>query len=364
MMKLKATTTALSYAATGVVIGLVGHSLQQQVWQATSDPIREACTSVAYKSMQDFVEGSGLRAYDTQFGLVLGDPVVCTTTQQLYQYIQEGSIAGLLLTGLKLLLQVPVTMTVVIEAGRQDNRGILLWPTLVSLLCYCLGTSVVFPSFWVVCYCLLGDNHYHNFESGATDFSRGPLALLVSLPSAVLFLMTIYLDAESEAWSICAALMGSPLLPLLPLAAWTLRPPEEVSNKEAILSAKTVATNYAILAGLSFFGWIGILLAYSTSYGITDFGKFWTEIWFSPAVRALLVEVWTLSLAWMALIASRSEWSACEALLLAPLVGPGAAVAIELASLELEKYSIPDAPVRVVAGNGNSSSKKKKKKKQ
>ena len=33
-MRIKATTTALSYAAAGVIIGLVGHSLQQQVWQA------------------------------------------------------------------------------------------------------------------------------------------------------------------------------------------------------------------------------------------------------------------------------------------------------------------------------------------
>lgn len=349
-MRIQTTTTSLCCAAASIAVGLVG-------WQMkTPSPssIVEACTAtgISYHSMEDFVQQTGYQPYNSQAGLVLGDSYTCILTQRLYQ----ATAAELVLLGTKLLWHLLVMTITVIEAGRQGNRGLLLWPTLFGILYYCFGTSVVFPSFWVPSYCLLG-----NTSGGSTDGKRGPIALLISLPPILCFAITILCPKESSLWNTSAAWIASPAMALLPLACWKLTPPKDeepiVATKDTISSAKSVATTYAVVFGISFVGWIAALSTYLTKYGLLEWESFWTE-----GDPAIAVEIASLWLGCMILLVSRSEWGSLEAVCLAPLVGPGAAIAVELAALELEKYSIP-IEIQPAATTTTARSKKKKKKK-
>lgn len=368
MVKIKTTTTSLCYAAASVVVGLVARS---KLAQQPLGPIVETCTSIDYKDMADFVDRTGYQPYDRRFGCILGDALVCIVTQQLY----SSTTTNYILTALKLLLQLPVMTITVIEAGRQGNQGLLLWPTLLSLLYYCLGTSVIFPSLWVASYCLVGNNnnHYNNLEGGATELKRGPAALLIALPSVLLFAMASHLS-----WA--PGLLGSPLLALLPLTCWSLKAPEdEVSSKDAIVSAKTIATTYAVMGMVSFLGWMGMIYTFVANYYYPSAtsdneendssSSPWLLFW-NDANPSLLIEIGALAMGWMLFLASRSTLSALEALLLTPFVGPSAAIAGELAALELEKYTIPMPQQQAAAAassnhhnNNNNTTKRKKKKK-
>ena len=77
-----------------------------------------------------------------------------------------------------------------------------------------------------------------------------------------------------------------------------------------------------------------------TTYG-TDYNLLLDDLWFDahPSVQFMTIDATVL---WMGLIlhiGSRSLQHMAEALFLTPIFGPGAAPAMALASMELERYA-------------------------
>ena len=249
------------------------------------------------------------------------------------------------------LLQLLATVVTVTEAGRQGNRGILLFPTLMGFLYYGFGMSTMFPALWVSSYCLLGGPINHLGGVVNVLRARMGLGLWVGLPGTILSALVLKMDPGTRLWKICAGLLGSPLLTMLPLICWGLRPPELFSSKYAVQSAKAVAFSFGVAGGIAFLGWLYTAYLFISNYG-SDLGRFWNDVWAEadPTIQSLSVDVMALWLAFMVHIASRNSLSAMEALLFLPFLGPGASCALELATMELERFSVPanthDGPLK------------------
>jgi len=400
---------SICYAITAIAIGLGVRYLHQHViWihdknDKNQNPIVTACTSVEFDSMTTFCQQTGMVPYAQNLGLVLFNPWVCIVTQQLYNYVvdtqqqqqqQYFPMVRMLFVN-KVGLQFLITVMTVTEAGRQHNRSILLYPTVMEIGYYLFGSgmSVVFPILWVSSYCLWGyGNPFHFYQQaqdvdgssnteigvvgiggdGMVNLSRARLGLgiWVGLPRVVLSVLAFKLDPNhSKLWKFCTGLLGSPLLALLPLVGWTLQPSPPhpmTSQATAVQSAKAVATGYGIVGGICFLGWIYTTYLLITHYyyynnigdgggdGDGDGGSnlwqlFWNNAWAKwnsaePSHQSLFVDVVALWLALILHISYRNIWSALEALLLLPFFGPGAACAMELATLEVERFSVPIEP--------------------
>lgn len=351
---------SIGYATTAISIGVGVYYLQQQV--ISSNPIAAACTSIQYASMEEFRQKTGYESYDTGLGLVLFNPWVCISTQKLYEIVSTSAAVGPILLVCRAMLQFLATVVTITEAGRQGNRGILLYPTLIRSLCFCFGSSIAFPAVWVSSCCLLGGPI--NQDGGVVNLLRARIGLgvWIALPQIIFTIMVLTVDTQRGIWKLCAGLLGSPILPLLPLVCWgRLLPPQLISSKDAIQSAKAVAFSFGVAGGIAFLGWIYVSYLFVTNYG-ADLGRFWNDVWSSagPTTQALFVDAVAMCAALLVHIASRYSLSAVEALLLMPFIGPGAACALELATVELERFSVP-ANADIVTPESRSKSSKIKK---
>jgi hypothetical protein len=303
----------------------------QAVTKETFDPIIAACTSKEYATMDDFVQQTGYRAYDTEVGFVVLNPYICLTTQFLYQ-LRQVSPAGMMVWYATILTSLPVSVAMTIEAGRQGNRGLLLYPTIVSILLTVLGISVVFPALWVPAYCIWG-----NPSGGYISTTRARLAFPMTIPTVVLSVLVFSVAPDSNLWALLAGIMLGPLPAMLPLVLWGLGPPLGMSKEEKVISTETCAFAYAFAGVVALIGWFYLAYTYASQYG-TDYEQFWNDIWAQadPAVKFMAIDAAILWVGLILHIATRSFGSMLEALLFSPFFGPGGACALALASNEMD----------------------------
>ena len=334
------TTSNISYicAAISFAAGAGAFYMTQAVTKETFDPIVTACMSASsYSSMEEFVNATGYHAYDENAGLIVLNPLVCLLTQFLFQLTEQEPI-GPMVWYCTLLILMPMSVLITIEAGRQHNRGFILYPTLFSFLIVILGASVIFPALWVPAYCIWNNTTTTNAgQRGFVSITRARLAFPMTLPFVMFSILVFHWDTHTDLWKFSAGMLVGPVLASMPLLLWGLGPPLGMSKEEQVISTETCAFAYAFAGILGLIGWFYLGYTYAIKYG-TDYEPFLNELWqdANPSVKFMVVDTVVLWIGMMLLIASKSLASFIEALLFTPFFGPGAACALALASNEMD----------------------------
>ena len=346
--------TNLIFAALSVALGAGTFVKTQAVTKDFFEPVLAACLSKNYTSVDDFCLQTGYHAYNPSVGFVLLDPFVCAITQFLYT-LAESYPAGLLTWGAITLVGLPVTVLTTLEAGRQGNRGLLRYPTLVGLLQQVLGISVVIPLLWVPAYCWGASN-----PQGSVALTRARASFPLALTFVIAFLLIFVLleDTQSYGWTLCAGILGGPVISLPALLLWFVGPPpvDTTTQQDALRSAEAAALSYGLAGLVALLGWFYLMYVVLTTYG-TDTETLWKDVWAETTgvVQFATIDAVVLWVALVLHIGSRSLRSCGEAILFTPFFGPGAACAMALASLELN-----EAPVPTTIADSRSSEQKKK----
>jgi len=350
-------TSSIIFSTLGLATGVWAMLKTQEVTKPLFEAvIMPACMSASknYETMEDFVSQTGMVAYEPRLGVVVMEVFVCMITQFLEMLTRpENDPVGLIAWLTTMLLAIPATIVMILEAGRQGNRGLILWPTLMGMLAQLLGISVVFPALVVPAYCLgrppkiklLTNKGPIEQQQGSVAVTRARMSLLMALPGVVLSaLVFLILDKQSYAWTFCVGLLGGPLLPCMCLILWVVPPPNAIMPRVDIVeSGKTAAMSFGFGGMLAVLGWIYLIFVAVKAY-VFDYQGLWQDLWAgpdaSPAVRFMTIDAGILYVGLILHIGSRSLSSMVEALLLTPFFGPAAACCMALAANEKENIPL------------------------
>ena len=341
--------TSMACALLGFGCGAWAFYKTQQVTGPMFEPIMAACTNHANgsgdtrTSMEDFVNATGYHAYDPHAGLQIGNGFVCMITQFLLM-LQQQEPVGVIMFGLTVSTALPAGIMIALEAGRSGNRGLLLYPTLVGLLIQVLGVSVVFPALWVPCHCFWGD------LDGLVSIKRANLSTLLAFPglfwTSFAILMFLVLDADDSMWTLCAGIVGGPIICFPLLLLWNAGPPTQnlLTVEEIRETGRATARAYGAVGMVAVVGYIYLLTTAIMAY--FDLGlevglkTFWDDVsWTSskahPAVVFMTVDAVILYVGLLCAIGHKSLSAVGEAIAMTLFFGPGGACAMALAGLAL-----------------------------
>lgn len=291
--------------------------------------IHEALTNMA-PALEPLKEecALGTSPFDPRVGFWVFESFVCILTQftaDLVDHYPEGYLCW----GLTINCGLPAFVLIGIESGR--NKGsILSLPTAWFILFQLIGVSVAFPLLWVPYYALRGNDD--NPVSGA----RARLSLVMGLPYVILTILTYcVLDRSSPAWLTMAGILSGPAVALGALLL--MLTPKPSYDDDGMAGRKASALTYAVSGVIALVWWCHFLYVGFSEYG---FNLMAIDINASPFVKFMGMDAGVLWIALLIHIASRSSMQQMmEAIIATPFFGPGSAVAMVLASIEVEKIS-------------------------
>lgn len=158
----------------------------------------------------------------------------------------------------------------------------------------------------------------------------------MTLPIVILTFLVFSVSTESYVWTASAGVLGGPLLAMMGLALWTDKSITAEANPENIVRCSgSIQKAYSMLALVSFVLWTFLIAVAYQSYQFR-LHELWRDIWIEagPSVAFMTIDTGVLYLAVLLNIAYQSEWRAIKALVMTPLVGPGAACCMVLKDLE------------------------------
>ena len=287
----------------------------------------------------------------------LGGWLVCMITQFIYRLTQNGP-AGFIAWTTTIVASIPLGMLMSVESGRSGAKGPVLYPTIIGLLAQFLGISVSFPVIWVPSYLLLGGS-----RTGAVPSLRPYVAVYLLPPIIALTYLAFNLDPASYEWTLTAGTLGGPLLPMLSLLLWRLKPkaaadvtPEDVS-RGAIASSNC----YLIVSFVSMAVWGTVLRAIREEYGLSS-DAMKAGLWFDadPSVRFMVIDAVVLFACALAYVASVDPIDSVAALLISPIIGPGASVGLMLWGHERLRDGKVKAALKIASEQKQIQAKKKK----
>ena len=334
----KITLRQAGFALTSFVLGAWAFYKVNAVSGPAFEPILAACTNPDYKeSMDKFVSKTGYHAYEPLAGLKVFEVLVCLITQFLLE-LRMTYPAGLL-TWVGVLLSAQLNAVLAIaEAGRNGARGYIRYSVFAGLLAQVIGLSVVVPLLWVPAYTLGRGN-------GPISTRRAAAFIPNILPGCILTLLAFSLDTTSYAWTVCAGILGGPVLALFPAFLWTDKPPAVVTKENIRASISSVQKAYTFVTILGTIEWIYLVYVVYDSYGSAgSFGdimvKLWSEIWIdaNASVAFMTIDTIVLYIALLLVVAYQSFGKVAKAIILTPLMGPAAA-SLVLRELEETRYS-------------------------
>jgi len=336
----KITPKQLGFALTSFVLGVWAFITVSAISGPAFEPIIAACSNPDYKgNMDEFVTQSGYHAYEPMVGLKLFELLVCITTQFIFE-LNQTFPAGVVTWGGLILVVQTVAVLCTIEAGRKGARGFIRYSILFGLLGQLFGISVVFPMLWVPAYILGRGN-------GPISKRRIHACIPLSLPGIGLTLAVFGADTDSYAWTVCAGMLGGPVVPLVSGVLWTDVPTVSPNNETIQASITSVKKLYRIAAIMSAVGYYILIYivygAYASEGGGGGFGtilgRLWSDIWTdaNPSVAFMTIDTVVLYLGVLLLVAYQDTEKAFKAIVLTPLFGPAAA-SLVLAELEETRY--------------------------
>ena len=158
------------------------------------------------------------------------------------------------------------------------------------------------------------------------------------IPAIILTWIVFTASTDSYLWTLCAGILGGPILALSGLVLFfdkssTIEPTKE--NVER--SSKLIGTVYYILTPVGAFFWWCLMNVTYQMYGLS-LSSVWNDLWVNagPSVAFMTIDTGVLYLGVILYIAYHNEIKALKALALTPVVGPGASCCFVMKELESE----------------------------
>ena len=329
------TARQIIFAATSFVIGVWAFIKVNSISGPAFEPIIAACTNSDFTSPEEFAAKTGYHVYEPKVGFGAFNMLVCLITQFLLE-LRETPPAGLLVWGGVIVVSLPVAISSTMNAGRKGVRGPCRYPTICGILYQLLGISVIYPMIYVPAYIFSGAK----FGTPVTR-NRMVFAVLSIIPSIILTYLVFTADTNEYVWTCAAGILGGPGLVLFGLIMYTDKSASLVATNEEITKCNNAIQKvYSFTAVVSFVGWACLVAVAYESYGLA-LDKLWNDIWVEagPSVGFMTIDTGVLFLGVLLFIGYEDGLKALKAVLLTPLVGPGASCCMVLKELENEATS-------------------------
>ena len=320
------------YALSSFLLGIWTFVKVSAISGPVFEPIIAACTNPDI-SVDDFASKTGYHAYEPMVGFKVFNVLVCLITQFLLE-LRQTYPAGILTWGGIMVVALPTTVITIHEAGRSGAWGLIRYPIITGLLSQLLGVSVIFPLIWIPSY-IFGEGT----RGGSLTNYRIVCSALLSLPAIILTAIVFSAPTDSYLWTICAGILGGPILALSSAILWKDASSSLPATAQNIKRSSRATKNvYTLLMFVGFVGWLVWVAIFYKSYG-TSMGDLWNDIWIDAtgAVAFMTIDTGVLYIGLLIFIAYRgSELKALKALLLTPVLGPATACCLVLKEFEDE----------------------------
>ena len=347
-------------AAISAALGIFAFVQCQIQTKEMFEPQLEYCTNGAdsYAASNKVKGPIQLAGYDAMaHEPKLGGFFACLITQFIYR-LTQNSPAGFISWTTTIVASIPLGMLMSLESGRSGAKGPVLYPTIIGLLAIVLGISVSFPVIWVPSYLLLGGS-----RTGAVPSLRPYVAVYLLPPIIALTYLAFNLDPASNEWTLTAGILGGPLLPMLSLLLWRLKPKAAADVTPQDVSRGAIASSncYLIVSFVSMAMWGTVLRAILGEYGLSS-DAMKAGLWFDadPSVRFMVIDAVVLFAGALAYVASVDPIDSVAALLISPIIGPGASVGLMLWGHERLRDGKVKAALKIASEQKQLKAKKKK----
>jgi hypothetical protein len=323
------TTKAIAYSIVSMALGVGAFYKTQSVTVPIFEPIMEACQNLEI-APEDFAAKTGYHRYDPTLGFGVLNVFVCLATQFFHQLTQHAP-AGTLALLTTVIVGLPMGVSITLEAGRKDAKGLVRYPIIMAFLYQIFGLSVIFPFLWVPSY-ILGRGE------GGLSTARIYVSIPMVVPGVVLSILILWLDADSDLWTTCAAILGGPTICCINCFMWPIRDPDPNDKVLAQKSAEASTLPYAVAGLMSLAGWLWLVFIVTIPhYGFHPMAIY-KDVWgeANPSVAFMMIDAVIVWMGMIVFIAYQKPQAGLEAIALSIMFGPGAGPALILAGLQMD----------------------------
>jgi hypothetical protein len=295
-------------AVLSVALALVTNYVLQSLIAEDFKLVVEKCSAGDYDGLDPFEP-------------MLGGTFVCIITP-FFRNIVRGP-SGFFVWGTIVTLFLVAEVHVMVESTREGTKGLLLSPFVVFVIGQFVGISVAFPLLWVPSFML--------WKRGtAYGFAEVHKILVIVLSAWVLALSALMFvfQVDTYYWTFTAGLVGGPFF-AFPLLLKHLVPLSLSSNGQA--SKATIVQTYDIVIVVATLVWMGSVASLIHEIGF-DASNLWDVMWnkTNSSVQFIQIDwiVWFLSL--LIIVGDENLRNVVQTMVLATLIGPGAATALAL----------------------------------
>ena len=305
MMSKRAILTILS-----LTLAVYTNLALQRITEENLRPVGEKCFAGDYQGLIPFEPW-------------LGGSFVCIVTTMFHGLttVPEGMFAWGGIT----TIYFPVATLVIVEASRTGVKGLLRYPLVIFIISQYIAVSVAFPLLWVPMYFFWGRGTTLGFTQTHVNFTDAA-GLFFFLVSMAFFT----LDNQTYAWTWITSLLGGPFFPIPYVVALFL--PSNSSDPKTSSTLIVNAYYAAALAGFMLWACAIFILVRNYQDAESILGALWTKTNFSVKIINLDWFVWFLSM--VLVLANESLVDGLQAIIIMPLVGPGASLSYLLARQE------------------------------
>lgn len=316
------TSKQIAFASASVILGAWAFKTVNEISGPAFEPIMGACMDTSVP-IEEFAEKTGYHTYEPMVGFGVFNVLVCLITQFLLE-LRETYPAGILTWGGVIVVAFPFGVASTIEAGRAGATGLIRYPLILGLLYQLFGISVMAPLLWVPAY-------IYGRGNGGVSVTRSIMSVPMSIPGLLLTACVFTLDTSSYLWTLAAGTLGGPGLPMVAILLWGDTPPTKATP--TTVSTAVWAYRATMIAAFLTYA-VLVYIAYIT-YG-TNVVALWEDVWTNagPSVAFMTIDTLVLFAGVCLHLAFRSTTAAMKAVVLTPLLGPGAACCLAMAELE------------------------------
>jgi len=316
-----------SFSLLGICLGLATLAVALPLVKDFMEPRSKAChrTDIAPGA---FAVDTGFQPYDSRVGFGVMRSFVCVATQIFHDLAVTAGTAGKIMGFGTFVTLLPVSVLMYLEAARPDAKGLIRYPIFIALIGQLVGISSALPLLWIPSYVL---------GRGTAPLSK--LQIGLSMVPAVAFMIfaisTFFILPNTPLWTTSAGILAGPGIVLSFLPLWW--PFGANKPEDRAQSAQWATLPYAATGVMSFLAYLWLLVyVIVPKVGLNPMALYhliWTEA--SPCTKFMAIDLGVLWLATIVVIAYRKTSAALEALGLTFLFGPGAALALVLAGLQV-----------------------------
>jgi len=287
------------------------------------EPILEACKL----PIDEFKENTDYHIYDQRVGFGAFNFLVCLITQFLLE-LRQTYPEGVIVWGGVIVASLPFSCMAGIEAGREGAKGPIRYPIILGLLYQLFGISVMMPLVWLPSY-------IYGKGDGAVSTARAYISVAMILPAMVLSIICFTADTDGSLWTTSAGILGGPGLAFLAASMWADKVPSNHSQDDLLEGSKATSRAYLATVPIGLIAYAGFVHTVVSTYGFSV-SALWDAIWTNANASVAFMTIDTIVL-WLAVclrIFYEETSAGCKAILLSPIMGPGAACSYVLAGLE------------------------------